>query len=93
MSNPDLHDARGSVFLGNSREDRQRRVGTVGGFIGNCIETPEKRPLFAYFTAIVLCPRNSGTRTMPTLHEWVVRAFDSAVAARFNNVQFAVPYE
>jgi hypothetical protein len=46
MSNPDLHDARGSVFLGNSREDRQRRVGTVGGFIGNCIETPEKRPLF-----------------------------------------------
>jgi hypothetical protein len=30
---------------------------------------------------------------MGTLHEWVVRAFDSIVAARFSNVQFAVPYE
>ena len=38
-------------------------------------------------TPILLAP------TMPTLHEWVVRAFDSAVAARFTNVQFAVPYE
>ncbi|MCX5685097.1 MAG: biopolymer transporter ExbD [Planctomycetota bacterium] len=38
-------------------------------------------------TPILLAP------TMPTLHEWVVRAFDAAVAARFTNVQFAVPYE
>jgi len=38
-------------------------------------------------TPILLAP------TMPTLHKWVVRAFDAAVAARFTNVQFAVPYE
>jgi biopolymer transport protein ExbD len=38
-------------------------------------------------TPILIAP------TMPTLHEWVVRAFDAAVAARFTNVQFAVPYE
>jgi hypothetical protein len=31
--------------------------------------------------------------TMGTLHKWVVRAFDSAVEAGFNNIQFAVPYE
>ena len=37
-------------------------------------------------TAILISP------TMGTLHEWVVRAFDSIVAARFSNVQFAVPY-
>jgi biopolymer transport protein ExbD len=36
-------------------------------------------------TPILLAP------TMPTLHEWVVRAFDAAVAARFTKVQFAVP--
>jgi biopolymer transport protein ExbD len=38
-------------------------------------------------TPILLAP------TMPTLHEWVVRAFDAAVAARFTKVHFAVPYE
>ena len=37
-------------------------------------------------TPILLAP------TMPTLHEWVVRAFDAAVAARFTKIQFAVPY-
>jgi len=31
--------------------------------------------------------------TMGCRHKWVVRAFDSAVAARFTNIQFAVPYE
>ena len=31
--------------------------------------------------------------TMGCLQMWVVRAFDSAVEAGFNNVQFAVPYE
>jgi biopolymer transport protein ExbD len=31
--------------------------------------------------------------TMGTLHEWVVRAFDAAVASRFTNIQFAVPYD
>jgi biopolymer transport protein ExbD len=38
-------------------------------------------------TPILIAP------TMGTLHEWVVRAFDAAVAARFANVQFAVPYQ
>jgi hypothetical protein len=31
--------------------------------------------------------------TMGCRHKWVVRAFDAAVAARFTNIQFAVPYE
>ena len=31
--------------------------------------------------------------TMGCLHKWVVRAFDTAVEAGFNNIQFAVPYE
>ena len=30
---------------------------------------------------------------MGTRHKWVVRAFDMAVAARFTNVHFAVPYD
>ena len=38
-------------------------------------------------TPILLAP------TMGCYHEWVVRAFDAAVAARFTNIQFAVPYE
>jgi hypothetical protein len=38
-------------------------------------------------TPVLLSP------TMGTLHQWVVRAFDAAVASRFTNVQFAVPYE
>ncbi len=29
---------------------------------------------------------------MSCRHKWVVRAFDMAVAARFTNIQFAVPY-
>ena len=29
---------------------------------------------------------------MACRHQWVVRAFDTAVAARFENVHFAVPY-
>jgi len=29
---------------------------------------------------------------MACRHRWVVRAFDAAVAARFENVHFAVPY-
>ena len=31
--------------------------------------------------------------TMGTRNKWVVQAFDAAVAARFTNIQFAVPYE
>jgi biopolymer transport protein ExbD len=31
--------------------------------------------------------------TMGCLHKWVVKAFDSAVAARFTDIQFAVPYQ
>jgi len=31
--------------------------------------------------------------TMATRHKWVVRAFDMAVAARFTEIHFAVPYE
>ena len=31
--------------------------------------------------------------TMATHHKWVVRAFDAAVAARFTDIQFAVPYD
>ncbi len=31
--------------------------------------------------------------TIGCLHKWVVMAFDSAVEAGFNNIQFAVPYE
>jgi len=31
--------------------------------------------------------------TMACRHKWVVRAFDAAVAARYNNIQFAVPYQ
>jgi len=38
-------------------------------------------------TPVIIAP------TMGTLHEWVVQAFDAAVAARFTNVMFAVPYE
>ena len=34
----------------------------------------------------VLIQPSSGTR-----HQWVVRAFDGAVAARFTNIRFAVP--
>jgi biopolymer transport protein ExbD len=30
---------------------------------------------------------------MATQHKWVVKAFDAAVAARFTNIQFAVPYD
>ena len=30
---------------------------------------------------------------MGTRHKWVVRAFDMAVAARFTNIHFAVPYD
>ncbi len=29
--------------------------------------------------------------TMAVRHKWVVRAFDTAIAARFTNIQFAVP--
>jgi biopolymer transport protein ExbD len=38
-------------------------------------------------TAILITP------TMGCLHKWVVRGFDSIVAAGFDNIQFAVPYE
>jgi biopolymer transport protein ExbD len=31
--------------------------------------------------------------TIGCLHKYVVRAFDAAVEAGFNNIQFAVPYE
>ena len=31
--------------------------------------------------------------TMGCRHKWVVRAFDAAVATRFTNIQFAVPYQ
>ena len=31
--------------------------------------------------------------TMACRHKWVVRAFDMAVAARFTDIHFAVPYE
>ena len=31
--------------------------------------------------------------TMATRHKWVVKAFDAVVAARFTDVEFAVPYE
>ena len=31
--------------------------------------------------------------TMATRHKWVVKAFDAAVAARFTDIHFAVPYE
>jgi biopolymer transport protein ExbD len=31
--------------------------------------------------------------TMACRHKWVVRAFDAAVAARFTNIQFSVPYQ
>ena len=41
----------------------------------------------APITPVIIAP------TMGTLHEWVVQAFDAAVAARFTNVMFAVPYE
>lgn len=30
---------------------------------------------------------------MGTRHKWVVRAFDMAVAARFTNIHFGVPYD
>jgi biopolymer transport protein ExbD len=30
---------------------------------------------------------------MGTRHKWVVKAFDAAVAARFSNIHFAVPYD
>ena len=31
--------------------------------------------------------------TMATRHKWVVSAFDAAVAARFADIRFAVPYQ
>lgn len=31
--------------------------------------------------------------TMATRHKWVVNAFDAAVAARFADIRFAVPYQ
>ncbi|MBM4018700.1 MAG: biopolymer transporter ExbD [Planctomycetes bacterium] len=31
--------------------------------------------------------------TMGCRHKWVVRAFDAAVASRFTEIQFAVPYQ
>lgn len=30
--------------------------------------------------------------SMATRHKWVVKAFDAAVAARFSDIRFAVPY-
>ena len=33
------------------------------------------------------------TPTAGCLHKWVVRGFDSIVAAGFENIQFAVPYD
>ena len=41
----------------------------------------------AAMTPILISP------TMGCRHKWVVRAFDAAVATRFTNIQFAVPYE
>ena len=47
----------------------------------------EKRAAgLAATTPILISP------TMACRHKWVVRAFDAAVAARYTNIQFSVPY-
>ena len=48
----------------------------------------EKRAAgLAATTPILISP------TMACKHKWVVRAFDAAVAARYTNIQFSVPYQ
>jgi biopolymer transport protein ExbD len=48
----------------------------------------EKRAAgLAATTPILISP------TMACRHKWVVRAFDAAVAARYTNIQFSVPYQ
>jgi len=41
----------------------------------------------AHDTPVLIAP------TMATRHKWVVSAFDAAVAARFADIRFAVPYQ
>jgi biopolymer transport protein ExbD len=56
---------------------------------------------FDQLTASLQAYRNQGIApdhpvliapTMDCRHKWVVKAFDSAVASRFTNIQFAVPH-
>jgi biopolymer transport protein ExbD len=70
-----------------------------------CTISVENQPLgndFGALRSLLESKRNAGLAvttpilihpTMGTLHKWVVKAFDAAVEAGFNNIQFAVPYD
>jgi len=80
------------VYIDNAKNEfcsikvEGRELGGDFGALQAYLEEKRNQGL-APTTPILLAP------TMPTLHEWVVKAFDAAVASRFTNVQFAVPYE
>ena len=75
-------DGRGVRIVLNDRQV----LGANFKALQSALEDLRRRGLASAFPVLI-------EPTRATRHRWVVRAMDAAVAARFEDIRFAVPYE